>query len=286
MSARRPLTHTSHPRASQAALAKREARLRARIERLFPITDQAIPLPGAAHSYSVALPADPDGPLDQLAAIQAAGGRAVAEPTRSAAHDARRSVAQGIHLPYWALLWPSGLALAEALLASAGERARGERALELGCGLGVTASAALATGMRLWAADCFADALLFCQYNTLRNAGRVPATLLLDWRTEVGRAACLARAPYAVVLAADVLYEAEDQEPLLALVPRLLAPGGVFWLAEPGRRVSQAFVVAALALGWQDTATRYDRIWPGDMAPTTVMVHRFRLPTGATSGRC
>src|SRR5207248_717700 len=138
-----------------------------RMERRFPITDQVIPLPGAARSYTVALPADPDGPLDQLAAIQAAGGRVVAERTPSAAHDARRAVAQGVHLPYWALLWPSGLALAEALLASGrdGQRTAGERALELGCGLGVTASAAVATGMRLWAADCFADALLFCQYN-------------------------------------------------------------------------------------------------------------------------
>ena len=169
----------------------------------------------------------------------------------NAATIARRSAASGSHLPYWALVWPSGLALAEALLAHP-EALRSKRALELGCGLGTTATAALLCGARLEVADCFAETLLFCRYNTLRNAGRQPRTLLVNWRTDAGRAACLAGAPFDALLAADILYEPEDLEPLLQLVPRLLAPDGAFWLAEPGRRVSQAFVRAALARGWRD----------------------------------
>jgi predicted nicotinamide N-methyase len=169
------------------------------------------------------------------------------------------------------------LALAEALLASP-TLAKGQRALELGCGLGVTAVAALSSNTQLWVADCFAEALLFTRYNALRNIGRAPWTLLLDWRSPSGRAACLKRAPFDLLLAADVLYEEEDRTPLLELVPQLLAPGGNFWLAEPGRRVSRAFVADAHECGWQDDETVYERAWPPDNATVRVTIHRLTVP--------
>jgi predicted nicotinamide N-methyase len=256
-------------------------RLRQRAAQLFPLHEMAVPIPDAAQPYTIALPADPDGPLDQLAEWQAreaaSPGALRAASQFGVAADARRAVAKGVHLPYWALLWPSGMALAEALVAEP-ESLRGKRALELGCGLGVTATAALQAGADLVAVDCFASALLYCRYNTLRNAGRAPATLLLDWRTAAGRAACVARGPFDIVLAADVLYEAEDAEPLFDLIPRLLAPGGVLWLAEPGRRVSLAFIEAARSRGWRDTPTSYERVWPSEEKSVRVTVHRFRLP--------
>ncbi len=177
-------------------------------------------------------------------------------------------------MPYWGLLWPSGLALAEALLA-APDVPRGLRTLELGCGLGVTAAAALSIGAELIAADCFAEALLFTRYNTLATTGREPRTLLVDWRGAAGQAACLSAGPFALVLAADVLYEREDVAPLLALAPALVAPGGAFWLAEPGRRVAQAFVAAARAGGWDERETFYESAWPPDGDVVRVSVHRF-----------
>ncbi len=272
------------------------ARLRQRAARRFPLHELTLPIAGAILPYRIALPADPDGPLDQLAAWQAqrrrpceaqsdmqsdmlAGMSATGAPhATSAAEDALRAVSEGIHLPYWALLWPSGMALAEAILA-APSRIAGKRTLELGCGLGVTASAALQAGANLTAADCFADALLFCRLNTLCNAGRVPGPLMIDWRTPVGREAVLSRAPFDVALAADVLYEAEDEAPLLEMVPQLLVRGGVFWLAEPGRRVAVSFVASALARGWRDEPATYERVWPTDTKPTRVTVHRFTLPS-------
>ncbi len=256
-------------------------RMRERAARLFPLQEIAIPIPGAPQPYSIALPADPDGPLDQLAdwqaRVAASPVSSQAAPREGAAAAAQRAVAKGDHLPYWALLWPSGMALAEALLARS-DRVRGRRTLELGCGLGVTAIAALHMGADLVAADCFADALLFCRYNALRNAGRAPATLLLDWRTAIGREACAARGRFDEALAADVLYEREDEQPLFELIPRVLAPDGVFWLAEPGRRVALAFVAAALARGWRDAPVVYERVWPTERQPERVTVHRFRLP--------
>lgn len=261
-----------------------EARLRYRASKLFALRD--LPLGGAAvpAGWRIALPADPDAPLDDFATsprhVVASRLRRGSGPLHAAARDALRSLASGEHMPYWGLLWPSGQALAEVLLAIREDAWRGARGLELGCGLGYTAAAAVAAGIDLMAADCYPEALLFCRYNVLRNTGRIPRTYLLDWRTVAGRALCLALAPVSVLLAADVLYEEEDIEPLLDLVPRVVEAEGTFWLAEPGRRVSRAFVAAALARGWKDEERVFEREWPPDEDTVRVSVHRFTLPPG------
>lgn len=271
---------------AQGARHARAARLRQRLARRYALRDIPVALDSLPHPLAIAAPADPDAPLDEMAAEQArhASGRGSATASRSqasgsgaAATSARATIAEGAHLPYWALLWPSGLALAEALLAEP-EAVRGRATLELGCGLGATAAVASMLGARLTVSDLFPDALLFAGYNTLRHAESVPSRLLLNWRTAAGRAALLASAPYEMVLAADVLYEQDDIEPLLGLVPALLAPGGTFWLAEPGRRASHAFVEASLARCWPHTATTYQRPWPPDGDTVRVSVHRFQCP--------
>jgi predicted nicotinamide N-methyase len=259
---------------SSAATAQR---LRQRVERLFAVGDIPLEIPGAGRPWSLAMPTDPDAPLDQLAAHQLDTQGILPGQRSDAASLARSSAASGSHLPYWALVWPSGLALAEALLAEP-DALHSKRTLELGCGLGTTATAALACGAQLQVADCFAETLLFCRYNTLCNTGDEPRTLLVNWRTPAGREACVKGAPYDALLAADILYEQDDLDPLLDLVPRLLTPGGIFWLAEPGRRVSQAFVGAALARGWHDESASFERVWPTEDKPVRVTVHRFKLP--------
>jgi predicted nicotinamide N-methyase len=258
------------------ALSSTLLRLRRQLQGRYPLHELPVPLAGLAKPALITLPADPDGPLDQMAAIQA-GAQRRGVTGAGAARDAQRAVLSGAHMPYWALLWPSGMALAEALLAEP-EIVRSGRTLELGCGLGVTAVAALHAGAALWTADCFTEALAFCRYNTLRNTGQRAHPLLLNWRGAAGQEACVAAGPFALVLAADVLYEPEDVAPLLDLVPRLLAPGGGFWLAEPGRRVSRAFTHAATAHGWRDDPTEVERVWPHDAKPTHVTVHRYSLP--------
>jgi predicted nicotinamide N-methyase len=261
---------------ADAALSSTLLRLRRQLQGRYPLHELPVPLAGLAEPVLITLPADPDGPLDQMAAIQA-GKQRRGVTGAGAARDAQRAVLSGAHMPYWALLWPSGMALAEALLAEP-EIVRSGQTLELGCGLGVTAVAALHVGAALWTADCFTEALAFCRYNTLRNTRRRSHPLLLDWRSAAGQEACVAAGPFALVLAADVLYEPEDIAPLLELVPRLLAPGGAFWLAEPGRRVSLAFTQAAAKRGWRDESNDYERVWPHDTKATRVTIHRYTLP--------
>ena len=58
-------------------------------------------------------------------------------------------------MPYWAELWPSGLALARALP----PRLDGLRVVELGCGLGVPSLTAAARGAEVTALDWAQDAI-------------------------------------------------------------------------------------------------------------------------------
>ena len=140
-------------------------------------------------------------------------------------------------LPYWAELWPSGLALAKRL---AGRALHGARTLELGCGLALPSLAAALAGGRVLATDWSPQAIELLRENAERN-GAVIETALVDWaRPEE----IVARAPWDLVLAADVLYERASVALLLSLLPRL---GGEVWLADPGRPAAGAFVEEARA---------------------------------------
>src|SRR4051812_16630863 len=141
-------------------------------------------------------------------------------------------------LPYWAELWPSALALARAI----GTRAlHGARTLELGCGLGLPSLAAAAAGGRVLATDRAPDAVAMTARNAERN-GLVLDTLACSW-TEPE--ALIERGPWELVLASDVLYGARNGEALLPLLPRLLAPRGEVWLADPGRPAAEGFLADA-----------------------------------------
>jgi predicted nicotinamide N-methyase len=129
-------------------------------------------------------------------------------------------------LPYWAELWPSALALADALP----ERLDRFSVVELGCGLGVPSLVAAARGARVTAIDWAADAIALLHTNAAANGLAVDARVA-DWRAFAGR--------FDLALAADVLYERRNVEPLLALLPDL-APEVL--LGEPGRPAAAEFL--------------------------------------------
>ena len=132
-------------------------------------------------------------------------------------------------LPYWAELWPAALALAEAL-----PDVRGLRVVELGCGLGVPSLVASARGADVTATDWAADAIDLLRENATRNGLALRAEVR-DWRDEWDE-------HFDLVLAADVLYEQRNVEPLIARL-RALAPFALVGLA--GRPYEQAFLADA-----------------------------------------
>jgi predicted nicotinamide N-methyase len=141
------------------------------------------------------------------------------------------------YLPYWAELWPSGLALARAL---AGRALHGARTLELGCGLGLPSLAAALAGGRVLATDWSSDAVDHARANAERNGASIEARVVA-WGEP---AALVERAPWDLVLAADVLYERRNAELLAPLLPRLVDDRGAVWLADPGRKVAEGFLDA------------------------------------------
>src|SRR4051812_31001239 len=104
-------------------------------------------------------------------------------------------------LPYWAELWKSGLALAEEVVA---REVRGLRMVELGCGLGVPSLAASLAGAEVLATDWSPTAIALLQENARRNDVRVE-TAIVAW---AHADALVERAPWDLVLAADVLLRA------------------------------------------------------------------------------
>ena len=121
-------------------------------------------------------------------------------------------------LPYWAELWPAALAVADALP----ERLAGLRVVELGCGLGVPSLVAAARGAAVVATDWAADAVALLAENAERNGLRLRVEVR-DWREPWDERFDLA-------VAADVLYEHRNVEPLARLLP-LLAPETLLGLA-------------------------------------------------------
>jgi predicted nicotinamide N-methyase len=162
-------------------------------------------------------------------------------------------------LPYWAELWPSGVALARDVSTRS---LRGARTLELGCGLGLPSIAAALSGGRVLATDWSADAIAMTAGNAARS-GAALDTLVCDWaRPE----ALLEQAPWDLVLAADVLYERRNVDQLEDLLPRLIDRRGEILLADPGRVLAETFL---------ERAERRFELRTTSHGPA--MIHRLRL---------
>jgi predicted nicotinamide N-methyase len=134
-------------------------------------------------------------------------------------------------LPYWAELWPAAHALVAAL-----PPLGGLKVVELGCGLGLPALVAASSGAEVTATDWAVDAIDLLQRNARRNGLDLTAEVR-DWRRPW-------RERFDLVLAADVLYEHRNVEPLL-------------------ERLGELAPVALLALAGRPYEDTFLRQWPG-----------------------
>jgi predicted nicotinamide N-methyase len=209
----------------------------------------------------VALRGDGPAPPPSLfeIAVERAGELKVARPADWGLF--REEEALGKRLtPYWAVPWPSGLALTRVV---AGAPPKGKRVLELGCGLALPSIAAARGGAhRVLATDVNTDAVVFAAHNMLLN-DVVGETAAGDWSELDGE--------WDLILAADVLYTRENIEPLLDVLRRTLAPGGEVWLADPKRATANVFLPIAKKIWSVDS--REDR------DDDRVMHHRITAST-------
>ncbi len=141
--------------------------------------------------------------------------------TRPVAPDAlidEDAFARDEFLPYWAELWPAARALSAALPADLA----GVRVVELGCGLGVPSLVAAARGAVVTATDWAEEAVALLERNARANSLDVRAEVR-DWRDPWPE-------EFDLALAADVLYEERNVQPLLGRL-RELAPVALVGLA-------------------------------------------------------
>lgn len=172
-------------------------------------------------------------------------------------------------LPYWAELWPSGRVLADRL---AQRRLAGLRVVELGAGLAVPSFVVAAAGGSALATDWYEPALTFVTVNATRLELDVP-TMLVDWRDPPP--ALIDQAPFDLVVAADVLYEPRNAEPLVALLDRLVAGDGEAVIADPRRPDARPFLEELSLSGWSIHTDEVAHESPLDEAGPIVHLHHI-----------
>ena len=175
-------------------------------------------------------------------------------------------------LPYWAEVWPSARVLCGVL---AGMDLSGRTVIELGAGIGTAAMVAATRGATALSTDWYEAAVEFSRWNA-RNLGLDMQACVLDWRHPPGEV--MDRAPFDLVIGADILYEARNGTALGALIPALCGPSSEVIIADPRRPDARPFVEAMQAAGWE--YARDDLPVPGRIDETgpIVHVHRFTAP--------
>jgi predicted nicotinamide N-methyase len=169
-----------------------------------PVVTESVLIDG--RTFQMLRPAEPDRLLDNPAVIKAFE------------HDE--------YMPYWADLWPAARMLAKAILRETWPR--GLEALELGCGLGLPGVVGLAVGLNVTFSDYDATALHFAAENARLNGFTNFKLLRLDWRHPPN-------IQFPLILAADLLYEARNVEPVVGLLKKMLASDGLCLLTDQDR---------------------------------------------------
>jgi 2-polyprenyl-3-methyl-5-hydroxy-6-metoxy-1,4-benzoquinol methylase len=137
------------------------------------------------------------------------------------------------YIPYWAELWPASRMLAKAVLREPGELHG--HVLEVACGLGLAGLAALHRGCEVTFSDIDELAVRFAADNARRNHFTQFQTTAIDLRSPPSGL------QYALILGADLLYEPQMIEPVVAFLAHALTPAGQAWIADPDRVSSRPF---------------------------------------------
>jgi predicted nicotinamide N-methyase len=191
-------------------------------------------LDAGAHQLEIFAPADPDSLLD--------------DPTVEARYK------KDNYLPYWPVIWPSSLMLAEHILTAPQSppappdcpAAPPARAIELGCGLGIAGIAAALRGWHVTFTDYDPEAVDFAAFNATCN--HIPPHLVearhMDWREPMD-------AKFDWIIASDVLYERRLHTMLLQAMDQLLTPTGEIWISDPQRNSAADFPPVAVERGFR-----------------------------------
>lgn len=165
--------------------------------------------------------------------------------------------------PYWMHLWPGAVAAARLVA-----RVRpGTRVLELGCGLALPALIAAARGARVVASDRERAPLAFARRSAAATGCRLEL-VQMDWSAPgLG-------GTFDVCVGADIGYDAAAEAALVTALARLVARGGLVWLAD-SVNTARATLTERLAAHGFAVAVRQAREWE-DGRPVWVRIIEAR----------
>jgi predicted nicotinamide N-methyase len=148
--------------------------------------------------------------------------------------------------PLFGVVWPAGLALAEAMSHFPVD---GKSILELGCGIGLTSLVLARRGANITACDHHPLAGIFLHHNTELN-GLAPMTFHnASW---LGPNPLLGR--YDLIIGSDLLYERGHAALLAGFIDHHANPAAQVLLADPGRGYVSPFSALMAAQGYVRTA--------------------------------
>ncbi len=237
----------------------RRQRLLARIHRRFETITE--PMLAGDLKFDFTRIADPNRVLDDVAA----------EEDRLDKLAGKRRDGEELHLPYWAELWDSSLAIIELLaeqLSGMGDppmksgKGNAISVLDLGCGMGLTGTVAAAMGAKVLFADLEADALLFARLNAIAFEKNM-RTRRLNWQT------ARLTEQFDLIIGADILYD-KTQWPFLEPFWRgHLRAGGTVLLGEPGRQTGELFLEWIKSHPWR--VSQHKKTVPTRTAPIRLL---------------
>ena len=144
-------------------------------------------------------------------------------------------------IPYWAVVWPAGISLARYLLNNT-HIVRGKSVLDIGCGGGIPAIAAVKAGsLCVTANDVDPVALYITSFNAKAN----DVTVTADYRNFLEKSATNNR--YNIILAADIFYQRSDSKQMLDFLNTCRNIGSTILIADaqrtyaPKNNVSQLY---------------------------------------------
>jgi len=205
---------------------RRRQHLLARIHRRFETITEPVRVGPLDLSFTRV--ADPNRVLDQVAE----------EEDRRDKLAGKQRPADELHLPYWAELWDSSLAIIEFLAETLPQRfddLTKLSILDLGCGMGLTGTVAAALGARVMFADLEPEALLFARLNAIEFEDRI-RTRRLNWQK------ARLTEQFDLIIGADILYDKTQWTFLEPFWRGHLKRGGSVLLGEPGRQTGDMFL--------------------------------------------
>lgn len=146
-------------------------------------------------------------------------------------------------VPFWAVLWPAAIAMAEYFWENI--NLEGKMILELGAGLGLVGIIAAAKGGNITQTDFIPEALKLAQENARANGINNITYVLADWRKFA------IEESFDWILGSDILYEPKLHPYLKDIFTKSLKAGGTLALADPGRDDARKFIDELRLDGYQ-----------------------------------